>query len=88
MATKSAVARVYTALDKSSPDLVSVIHSPRALIQLKCVKRLRMERKLGWTEAERAWYSEGFAARFAEVYDKNPERSCDDIYHLVVHPNG
>jgi hypothetical protein len=62
--------------------------SDRQLEQLKCVelykfnqgKQLGMD--IGWQKAWLDWVDNGYAAKFAEVY--NPELMFKDLYRKVV----
>ena len=57
--------------------LVSSHTSPRLLMQLKCVDKLKFEeskktgKDIGWTEALKIWVDDGYAKKFAEVYEEN-----------------
>jgi len=52
----------------------------RFLEQHKCVEKYKYElssklkKELSWDEAYFSWCEEGYAKRFAEVYDENKDR--------------
>jgi len=60
---------------------------PRFLTQLKCVERFKFEeseregRDIGWDEAHIRWVANGYAKRFAELY--NEEVSANDICKAI-----
>ena len=62
----------------------------RTLVQCKCVEVLKysesqkQNREIKWPEAWMIWNDLGYAAKFAEIYDKNPEAEYLDIYFQVV----
>jgi hypothetical protein len=57
--------------------LVSSHPSHRLLAQLKCVDKVKfeeskkIEKDIGWTEALKIWVDDGYAKKFAEVYEEN-----------------
>ena len=56
--------------------LVSAHTSPRILMQLKCVEKMKYEKSkvaeqdLGWARAMELWVEEGHALKFAECYEE------------------
>ena len=60
----------------------------RFLEQMKCIERFKYERSkkydrdIGWKEAHKLWIDEGFADRFAEVYQE--EMNNGKIFSLVM----
>lgn len=64
--------------------------SERFLIQCKCVEIFKLDestkdgRDIGWKEAWNRWVDYGYAAKFAQVYDPNPELSYKEVYSKIV----
>ena len=68
--------------------LVASHPSRRLLAQLKCTDKAKFEwsdkdkKDIGWEETLKRWVSNGFAAKFAEVY--SDDKSVRDIYRDVM----
>ncbi|MFA4952872.1 MAG: hypothetical protein WC584_01470 [Candidatus Pacearchaeota archaeon] len=60
----------------------------RFLEQTKCVERFKYERSnllgrdIGWEEAHKIWIQEGFAQKFAELYEDGMKNG--HIYKLIM----
>ena len=60
----------------------------RFLEQTKCVEIFKYERSnlfgrdIGWEEAHKIWIQEGFAQKFAELYEDGMKNG--DIYKLIM----
>mgnify|MGYP001580823657 CR=1 FL=1 len=60
----------------------------RFLEQMKCIERFKYERskkedrEIGWGEAHKLWIGEGFADRFAEVYQDGMTKG--QLYDLTM----
>ncbi len=60
----------------------------RTLEQFKCVERFKFERSrvegkdIGWREAHRFWIEEGYAKKFAEIYESGMTNGR--IYELIM----
>ena len=68
--------------------LVSLHPSPRLLMQLKCIDKMKYEKSkeldkdLGWAKCMEIWVEEGHALRFAECYDETIKFSS--LYKKVM----
>lgn len=64
--------------------------SERFLVQTKMVEIFKLAQStkdgydVGWKEAWNRWVEYGYAAKFAAVYDPNPELSYKEIYSRIV----
>lgn len=69
--------------------LVASHPSRRLLFQLKACDKFKLERSskedkdIGWEETLRLWVEEGYAEKFAKVYDD--KKSLKDIYRDTMH---
>lgn len=77
--------------------LVSSHPSPRMLIQLKCLEKFKWDlseeakKDVGMDETIRRWVDDGFAKRFAEVYDSyddSDDIKVSAIYKKIMKSNG
>ena len=61
---------------------------PRTIIQLKCIEKFKWEvsekeqKDIGWEESIMKWTSDGYAKKFAEIY--NEDLSVKEIYKLTM----
>ena len=68
--------------------LLSLHPSPRLLIQLKCVERFIKDKEketgetMDWNEAIDLWAKEGYAEKFAEIYEEGI--SYKEIYSTIT----
>jgi hypothetical protein len=69
----------------------------RTLDQMKCLEIFKFERGIkddendegGWEKASKLWVAEGYAAKFAKVYDENQEHlKVRGMYNMIMgrHP--
>ena len=62
-------------------------NDPRFLIQLKCIEKYKYEQSesedqdIGWEEAHMRWVSEGYAKKFADIYQD--DLSFKQIWKLL-----
>ena len=72
--------------------LISSHSSPRLLMQLKAVDKYKMEKSreldkdVGWSGAMSAWVEEGYAKKFADVYEEGIKFSV--LYKKIRDKNG
>lgn len=69
--------------------LVETMHPDiRLLVQMKCIEKFKYEESerqkddIGWHKAGMEWVDQGFAKRFAEVYDE--ELTVKEIYKKTI----
>ena len=64
--------------------------SERFLIQCKCVEIFKLSesqkegRDIGWKLAWDRWVEYGYAAKFAKIYDSNPDITHKELYSKIV----
>ena len=62
---------------------------PRFLVQMKCVEIYKwdlgkeFDRAVGWEEALQLWASNGYAAKFARVYEADPDKHPIKMYEAI-----
>lgn len=68
--------------------LVSAHPSPRLLMQLKAIDKMKFEKSkaankdIGWTKCLELWVEEGYAKKFGEVYEEKIR--FDTLYKKVT----
>ena len=69
--------------------LISAHPSHRLLFQLKCIDKIKFEeskkvkRDITWESAIKLWVDEGYAKKFAEVWEENEDMKFNALYKKV-----
>lgn len=72
--------------------IINSYQDPRILYQLKCVEIYKWDeskkegKDIGWEEAHIRWVENGFAKRFADIYEKNYNENVKpiELYNIII----